>query len=296
MDASASSGQIAAYSWSFGDGATGSGETTSHIYPHAGTYTVQLTVANASGSSSITHQVTVPANASTTTTSAGRSGTMVIGKAADAATLTWTARSFSAPVTVAVAPGPVGRASLALQLTVTSSTGAPVTHFAAPLEFTFPPDASGDVPAYSINGTTWTSMPQLAGTTLPDGYKDGWYRDAKGAIHVLTLHATYFGLLASPSNAKPELIAKVSVSTPAGSTLHVRVGATLPGSASIVLRAGSHVLARSSGAVGTRARHDFLLLLPARPPRQGALTVEVRAGGLLATKTLGVRLRRTPRR
>lgn len=35
---------IAAYGWAFGDGATGSGVSTSHAYTVAGTYTVQLTV------------------------------------------------------------------------------------------------------------------------------------------------------------------------------------------------------------------------------------------------------------
>jgi hypothetical protein len=35
----------------------------------------------------------------------------------------------------------------------------------------------------------------LFGTTLPEGQQDGYYRDAAGAVHVLTRHATYFGLL-----------------------------------------------------------------------------------------------------
>ncbi|MFI6909422.1 PKD domain-containing protein [Nonomuraea sp. NPDC050394] len=37
-------GTIAAYSWNFGDGASGSGKTASHIYSSTGTYSVTLTV------------------------------------------------------------------------------------------------------------------------------------------------------------------------------------------------------------------------------------------------------------
>ncbi|HEY3319014.1 MAG TPA: MBG domain-containing protein [Planctomycetota bacterium] len=38
------------YSWDFGDGSTGSGATTSHIYPSAGVYTVTLTVSDGAAS------------------------------------------------------------------------------------------------------------------------------------------------------------------------------------------------------------------------------------------------------
>jgi chitodextrinase len=39
-------GTIVSYEWDFGDGATGSGETTTHAYVSTGTYTVILTVAD----------------------------------------------------------------------------------------------------------------------------------------------------------------------------------------------------------------------------------------------------------
>jgi PKD repeat protein len=42
-------GTISSYSWSFGDGATASGATTSHIYTKAGTYNVKLTVTDNAG-------------------------------------------------------------------------------------------------------------------------------------------------------------------------------------------------------------------------------------------------------
>ena len=51
FDASASSDDVAivSYEWDFGDGTTGTGETTTHIYTDPGTYTVILTVRDAAG-------------------------------------------------------------------------------------------------------------------------------------------------------------------------------------------------------------------------------------------------------
>jgi PKD repeat protein len=63
FDGSASSdpdGTISSYSWSFGDGASASGETPSHTYAKAGTYTVGLTVTDNAGlSASVEHEVKV---------------------------------------------------------------------------------------------------------------------------------------------------------------------------------------------------------------------------------------------
>ena len=59
FDASGSSpsGAITSYSWSFGDGSTGSGMKPSHTYSGSGPYTVALTVRGSSGSNSTSAQV-----------------------------------------------------------------------------------------------------------------------------------------------------------------------------------------------------------------------------------------------
>ncbi|GAB4193881.1 MAG: hypothetical protein Tsb002_24810 [Wenzhouxiangellaceae bacterium] len=59
FDASGSSdsdGSITGYSWSFGDGASGSGVTTSHTYATGGTFNVSLTVTDDGGASDSTSQ------------------------------------------------------------------------------------------------------------------------------------------------------------------------------------------------------------------------------------------------
>ncbi len=63
FDASGSSsdqGSIVSYSWSFGDGSTGSGRIVLHTYPSAGSYTVSLTATDSQGATgSITRTIQV---------------------------------------------------------------------------------------------------------------------------------------------------------------------------------------------------------------------------------------------
>ncbi|MGD0405304.1 MAG: PKD domain-containing protein [Candidatus Bathyarchaeia archaeon] len=89
FDASASNdsdGTIANYAWDFGDGNTGTGVTTSHTYPIANTYTVNLTVTDNTGlkgtlskniivTSGIVSGVTASASPSNANATVGQSAT-----------------------------------------------------------------------------------------------------------------------------------------------------------------------------------------------------------------------------
>ncbi len=57
FDASSSTGSITSYSWDFGDGATGSGVTTSHTYTAAGNHGVVLLVGDGSSTDQSTQTI-----------------------------------------------------------------------------------------------------------------------------------------------------------------------------------------------------------------------------------------------
>lgn len=101
-------------------------------------------------------------------------------------------------------PGGFKAVGTTVSVVVTGATPDRITTFTKPIEIIYHSPESDSAPQYSADGITWVAIPQLpAGTTtLPAGQRDGWYKDAAGAIHVLTLHATYFALLqGGPSSA-----------------------------------------------------------------------------------------------
>jgi len=59
LSASITAGSNVSYGWDFGDGSTGSGITTTHAYPDAGTYTATVTASNSVGSEITTTMVTI---------------------------------------------------------------------------------------------------------------------------------------------------------------------------------------------------------------------------------------------
>jgi PKD repeat protein len=54
FDAAASTGAIASYDWTFGDGQAATGVRVTHTFTQAGTFTVRLTVTNAQGATALT--------------------------------------------------------------------------------------------------------------------------------------------------------------------------------------------------------------------------------------------------
>ena len=72
---------------------------------------------------------------------------------------------------------------------------APITWFAAPLEFDLPNAGPNDIPAVSTDGgVTWRFLEPLDGAFLPAGRVDGYVRLSQG-LAIFTNHLTLFGLL-----------------------------------------------------------------------------------------------------
>jgi Ca2+-binding RTX toxin-like protein len=234
----------------------------------------------------------------------GSAGSVTVGSGpAVVTTVTWQAQSFAAPVTVKLseAPSVVQVAGttigvLAVALNVTAADGTPVTTFSAPLELSFPAGQSGLTPAFSVDGVAWTSMPELRSNVLPPGFRDGWYRDRAGGIHVLTLHATYFALLSERAQAKPEFAVTWSyghtVRLSQSHVLQVQLSSTLPGAAVAVLRRGSQVVAQGAIALASSTTTGLRLALSKRlRPGTYRLTVVVTAGKQRYTRVVPVAIR-----
>ena len=88
FSAASSTGTIASYQWDFGDGSSTTGNTISHIYTAAGSYTAKLTVTDAAGLSSTASTTVTAATATTTTPSVPPTAIISSSTAAGAAPLT----------------------------------------------------------------------------------------------------------------------------------------------------------------------------------------------------------------
>jgi PKD repeat protein len=71
-----STGSPVGWNWAFGDGGTSSGQNPTHVFGSSGTYTVSLTVTNATGSmSSVSHPITVSTSAPSVISTSPTAGT-----------------------------------------------------------------------------------------------------------------------------------------------------------------------------------------------------------------------------
>jgi hypothetical protein len=163
---------------------------------------------------------------------------------------------------------------------VTSDTGAPITRFTAPLDLQFASPVDGVTPAYSENGVDWIEIPEVPSPpTLPDGWPDGWYTDGSGTLHVLTRHATYFGLLDSTSTFAPAL--DVAFGVRRHVNLNYRHGLmlyllpTLPSTCTVTLRRGDEVVQTWTASRSTSSPSGWWLALPPGKRRTGSYTLDV---------------------
>ena len=223
--------------------------------------------------------VTPPAAVVSATPTAA--GTATIG----GTSLSWPARAFSRPVTVTLEAAPAGTANFvggqAIRLLITDAAGQPVTSFSKPLELIFP--AAAGIPGFSRNGKAWVAIPRITGPRLPNGYADGWFAAADGSIHVLTTHATDFGILAKGTKIAPALRLTAVSTKRQGAKLTVRVATSLPARIQVRLQGASATAARTSST-------SLTLRIPAQCTKKACtLVVRATAGGETAARTVRVR-------
>jgi hypothetical protein len=234
----------------------------------------------------VASSATVPATTGTTT------GT--------APTIAWAQATFASAVTITASLTPsamqagnktvdgFSAGSVELNLVITDAAGNQVHQFAAPLDLTFPNPAQGFAPAYSEDGVTWIAIPKLAGTTLADGQQDGYYVAADGSVHVLTRHATDFGLLTGLSLWG----STNSVVKHGASSLVVHVSSGRNSSATVRLQTRGGKVLRTVSVRVTKSSKAVKLVLP-KHTKPGTYLVKVHAtsSAVSATKTFVVRIK-----
>ncbi len=108
------------------------------------------------------------------------------------------AGASSSDLTLSISPGTstggISSRQLTIKVTATDSSGAAVTHFDKPLSVNMGHVAISSIPMFSEDGITWTEVPLLSGTTLPDSMQEGYYVASDGHTVILTRHLTYFGI------------------------------------------------------------------------------------------------------
>jgi uncharacterized repeat protein (TIGR02059 family) len=123
--------------------------------------------------------------------------------------LAWPAGAFGDTVVVHIAPTlasampTLPKDAIVVQVTAfLRSTHAPVTALGGVIDVRFPNATQGAHPLNSADGTSWRDIPQLQTLNLPDGQRDGWFRDSDGTIHVLARHLSYYALVGQEVSTK----------------------------------------------------------------------------------------------
>ena len=198
-----------------------------------------------SSASSVTTAVVTPAPVPTpvvgsTAAVLGQAGAVTTADAV--AVASWQPGAVPAGSTVSLASSP---SRLAVRgFSVALGVGAPAP-LAWPIDVTFaaaPPDA---VPGLLPGRGVFRAIPELAGTSLPEGQETGAYRDSVGALHVLTRRPGRIALFTAgawgdpryATTARPRmtLVSPVLVSSPSKTVVLVRTRFTLEGQARLAV-------------------------------------------------------------
>jgi hypothetical protein len=146
------------------------------------------------------------------------------------------------------------------------------------------------MPAYTVDGNHWYVIPSIGSSPLLPGLEDGYYRDSQGALHILTRHATIFGLLSSGTGLKPaqEPVAFGLRVTPARGKLSILVVPTRGGKLTVELRTAGKTVGSMNRTVPAAPR-TFQLPVAAKGKLQ--VVVDLRAGGKRVAQSTSVQMR-----
>ncbi len=215
--------------------------------------------------------IAVPGKAGSVTSSSGDT------------TVSWGIGTFTDPVRVLVTDEPTpggtfGIGSRVVRVTVTRfADGTDLQLFAQPLELVFQAGPAG-VPSFSEDGVAWSPLPRLTADVLPAGQLDGYFVDSTGAVHVLTRHLTFFGVLA-PRSAKLAMSVSGSIVQlrSGASRIAVTVQMTKPARVVATLYSPHGELVQSwTRTVGAGAS-TLNLILPAAKVQKGICTIVLQA-------------------
>ncbi|MBN1859368.1 PKD domain-containing protein, partial [Candidatus Bipolaricaulota bacterium] len=277
LGSSDSDGSITQYTWSFGDGATASGSTTSHAYTAAGTYTAQLTVTDNDGATdSTTRSITIQAlpNQSPTASFSFSPSAPIPGQqvafngslSSDSdGTIIQYAWSFGDGYTasgVTASHAYAGAGTFAAQLTVTDDDGAsnsatrfvtvqPSPNQPPTASFTMSPSSPVTGSAVQFNASASTDVD---GTIVSYAWTFGDGATASGstATHTYTSSGNFTAtLVVTDDDGGTDAESRtISVSTPQLADLVVTNITHSPASPQLGASVGFEITIRNQGAIG----------------------------------------------
>jgi hypothetical protein len=268
---------------SSGGGGGGGSSTTSTATSAPGSTTTATSGAGTTTADTQT-TATTPAVTKTVTAAAGKAGSLSVGSGASPIELSWSTEGLAgAPLTIKTGLVTSSAAAAAVSVVARTKSGHLVTSFAHPLDIGFSGAPGGVVPAFSSDGKTWTRIPRLPGSTLLAGLTDGYYKDSLGALHILTLHATDFGLLTATAGkaAAPEPLSlgySIPARIKAGGNLRAEVLATRAGALTVTVTHGGKTLATGHARLTTAAKTLSLPLPVTAKPGVYELRLAISAG------------------